>query len=620
MHTFKPELPSKLPLALNIGFTGHRPDGLQEADANQLKQQITAVFTSLSSVTADLLETHSAQTRYNQTKPVLRLLSSLAEGADRIAAECALAADFKLQCPLPFERQSYTLTFKDQTTNETFFNLLERAERIFELDGNIETDKMAYRHVGRLVVHHADIMLAVWDGKIDETSVGTAGVIAETQQQGIPIIWINSKTPHVIVCWDSGSAKDDWRPLDVNWLNTILKQLLFPADSEPVTKRWHNCLTKLLPKQQKNTYSDFYWLGEPNRFGIGLAYRAFFSFLGKRSIHFWGNPYKKDTDYQWQAIIQATDHLTNKVKLINTLNEQIRDNFIRADSLATYFADNFRGTFVLCFFLSACSVAFATLGTPINHLPAAFEDFSLLELAALFFVLMLVYRSRLRQTHQHWLDYRLLAERLRQQAIMLPMGSTSRWTLPDYEGQDDSSHAWINRFMHSVSRAEGLPDACQNSEYRQGYCLYLAALLTDQAQYHESNAKRNKNIVQFFEIGNTLLLILVILACSLHIYIERFLAEAEFIPLVATILAIVLPAFGAAFAGISSQGEFERIQHRSEGMKTQLANLAEKLKTKAPIISSHELNQYVNQASDILSSELSDWRVLFRKKTLRVEA
>ena len=73
MHTFKPELPSKLPLALNIGFTGHRPDGLQEADANQLKQQITAVFTSLSSVTADLLETHSAQTRYNQTKPVLRL-------------------------------------------------------------------------------------------------------------------------------------------------------------------------------------------------------------------------------------------------------------------------------------------------------------------------------------------------------------------------------------------------------------------------------------------------------------------------------------------------------------------------------------------------------------------
>ncbi len=34
--------------------------------------------------------------------PALRLISPLAEGSDRIAAECALRLGYELQCPLPF--------------------------------------------------------------------------------------------------------------------------------------------------------------------------------------------------------------------------------------------------------------------------------------------------------------------------------------------------------------------------------------------------------------------------------------------------------------------------------------------------------------------------------------
>ena len=233
-------------------------------------------------------------------------------------------------------------------------------------------------------------------------------------------------------------------------------------------------------------------------------------------------------------------------------------------------------------------------------------------------MIFLIAQGYIRQTHQHWLDFRLLAERLRQQAFMLPIGTTSRWTLPDYEGHDDSSHAWIDCFMRSLSRIEGIPNAHFDAGHRQGYSLYLADVLKDQVDYHKRNAKRNENIAKLLERGNGVLLVLVIFACIMHI-LEHHCFPNETVKLLSTVFAIALPAFGAAFAGILSKGEFDRIAHRSEGMAKMLKVIVNKLEKNAQSLSAEELYKLVNDAADIMSSELSDWRVIFRNKTLKVE-
>ena len=190
MGSYNPKLLLKLPPALNVGVTGHRPERLQAAELDVLSWQITTVLKLIADTVTELAATVDAQALYNDAKPTLRLLSSLAEGADRIAADCALAEGFALQCPLPFAQEVYAEDFTDPASKAAYYKLLKQADRVLELDGVTSNKRLAYRQAGQFLLHHADIMLAVWDGEDDEASVGTAGLVAETQRQGLPLCFV----------------------------------------------------------------------------------------------------------------------------------------------------------------------------------------------------------------------------------------------------------------------------------------------------------------------------------------------------------------------------------------------------------------------------------------------
>lgn len=565
---------------------------------------------------AELAKKAAMQALYDNNQPVLRMLSSLAEGADRIAAECALAEGYILQCPLPFEQEIYVKDFADPASQNEFNTLLMRADRVLQMDGEQNKKYCAYQQVRHFLLHHADIMLAVWDGKIDETSLVIAELVAETQQRGLPQLWINAAEPHAIKYWDRQVEEDNWSDFEGKWLYALLESLLLPHREEQphefgVLKKWRS-------KISRNTWSVYETHPEPRRNLLGTAYLAFFALGDKHSLSFIGKPYRQHAESQWAVIADAAKHLPVGSGVVDTLEEQIRMRYVRADSLASYYADHYRGTFILSFFLGDWAVLFAVLGAPLAGLPAFFELFSILELLTISIIIASIIYGSIRQTHQCWLDFRLLAERLRQQAFMLPIGATSRWTLPGYEGHDDHSHAWIDGFMRAVSRAEGIPHACFDAQYRRNYSRYLTDVLKNQVDYHHRNAGHNENIVEVLETGSRLFLLLVIVACVAHI-LDHWLWHSRTLALWSTVFATALPAFGAAFAGILSQDEFERIAHRSEGMAKKLQAIVNQLDKRSPSLSAEELKKLVNDASDIISSELSDWRVIFRSKTLKME-
>src|SRR5262249_20712392 len=122
----------------------------------------------------------------------LRLYSPLAAGADQLAAAAALELGMGLQCPLPFLRDEYEKDFcDDQAGLEAFAKLLARAERVFQLDGAPGQRDEAYLEVGRLIIRHSDVLLAIWNGKPPAGPGGTAQIVAEAHAQGVPVIWIN---------------------------------------------------------------------------------------------------------------------------------------------------------------------------------------------------------------------------------------------------------------------------------------------------------------------------------------------------------------------------------------------------------------------------------------------
>src|ERR1700710_487161 len=99
-------------LVVRVGVTGHRPKDLPPPDSQkELREAIRRVLSEIKSETFRLFETW--KNFYAGDKPTLRLISPLAEGADRLVAEEARNLDYEIQNPLPFHQEEYE---KDFTT------------------------------------------------------------------------------------------------------------------------------------------------------------------------------------------------------------------------------------------------------------------------------------------------------------------------------------------------------------------------------------------------------------------------------------------------------------------------------------------------------------------------
>jgi hypothetical protein len=179
-------LPDRLPLV--IGVTGHRD--LRDQDVPTLEREIAAIFERLRH---DYL--------HGDVETPIVVLSSLAEGADRLVARVALANGAGLVAPMPMPIDEYRRDFEPglRAGNAVEFeSLLAQAIAapvVPFTSGNSLTAVRAdatkreeqYRAAGLFIAQHANVLIALWDG--DGTAMrpgGTAEVVA-FKRRGIPL-------------------------------------------------------------------------------------------------------------------------------------------------------------------------------------------------------------------------------------------------------------------------------------------------------------------------------------------------------------------------------------------------------------------------------------------------
>ena len=108
------EHPPKPRLALAIGIVGHRPNRLP-ADGTKLDKIANAIGNVLDAIAREATTAHAHYSAYfSNERPLLSIVSALAEGADRMTALAVAArneamqrskkgdAEFVLDVPLPF--------------------------------------------------------------------------------------------------------------------------------------------------------------------------------------------------------------------------------------------------------------------------------------------------------------------------------------------------------------------------------------------------------------------------------------------------------------------------------------------------------------------------------------
>ncbi len=171
--------------SLIAAVSGHRLNQLPEVERPRIKAEI-----------ARALEQAEHAARAATGAPARCVLhSAIAEGADRYAADAALARGWRLVTPLPFSVERYEEDFPDQESKEHYQRLLWASRRVLpvadELVAQIGGGGAApYAAVGRALIEKADVLLCVWNGLPPKGPGGTSEVAALMLEKGGLVLWI----------------------------------------------------------------------------------------------------------------------------------------------------------------------------------------------------------------------------------------------------------------------------------------------------------------------------------------------------------------------------------------------------------------------------------------------
>jgi hypothetical protein len=121
-------------------------------------------------------------------------VSNLADGADQLFAQAVLDAGGQLEVIVPAARYRDGLP---ESAHAAYDALLSRASSVHRLD-RIESDEEAHMEASNAMLDRAERLFAVWDGKPARGYGGTADVVAEARNRGIPVTMI----------WPEGASRD----------------------------------------------------------------------------------------------------------------------------------------------------------------------------------------------------------------------------------------------------------------------------------------------------------------------------------------------------------------------------------------------------------------------------
>ena len=595
--------PPRPRLAVCIGVTGHRLEGLTDINENMLIHQVESVLSTAESVVNRI---HADEvTIYNDEPPIIRVLSPLAEGADRIVARVALNKNFDLQCPLPFFREVYENDFEESESVKEYHDLLDRASAVMELDGSngsIEQRGEAYESVGRMVSKQSDLMIAIWDGEKSSGRGGTGQIVGESLERGIPVVWIDAKAPHDIKLLWSKVRGSDKSPMAI--LADYLEEILCIEATYDVGLWQAHFLEKsshwILLGAFYTGFSNFLERGKPGKPNIRV----------RRPVQI----KKREWDRDWNHVPDFPQNIKEDIE------GKILPHEAWADFLARYYGDKYRGSFLMNYILAGFAVFFALLAfalgwTDISH-PNYHQQWiwSITEIVIVFTILINIYRGTSGRWHLQWLTYRLLAERLRQMRFLIPLGMVLPLIrLPAHKeaGKEQFRYSWGNRLFSAINREVGLPTARMEPDYLRACLDFVKEVeIKGQIHYHVENAARYQRLSRHLHVIGYGLFWLTLFAAIMHlIYYGPYAQWFVFITAVA-------PAFGAAAYGISSHGEFGRIANQSRAMSMHLETVLEDINNMGQILSTVNLQKLLESVSKIMLSELIDWDFLYREKDL----
>ena len=194
-----------IPFRICIGVTGHR----QISDEKTISEKINRVLTEYIFELFDK-ESYKILSAVTNTPIAFSILTPLAEGADRLVAKEVLKfPNSTIEAVLPLTKEDYLEDFTTQESRQEFEELVNQSrhpvtlkkQRLEDayLPGDLaEARRQAYEDVGRYIVDHCDVLIALWDEESSRGKGGTAEIADYAEKRKRPLIIISANAPYEI--------------------------------------------------------------------------------------------------------------------------------------------------------------------------------------------------------------------------------------------------------------------------------------------------------------------------------------------------------------------------------------------------------------------------------------
>jgi hypothetical protein len=288
--------------------------------------------------------------------------------------------------------------------------------------------------------------------------------------------------------------------------------------------------------------------------------------------------------------------------------------FSWADALAEHYAHLTRSSIVLNYIMAAGAVAMAltgyALGWTDEHHPRHgwAVAWIAIEMALIVTIVANTWVGNEGRWHERWMDYRLLAERLRLQRTLAPLGRITPDTRrPAHMSFGDLRGTWVGWYFRTLVRELGMIPGRYDRAYVEGaravVTNLLAAKTTGQIGWHGGNKDRCQTVDHRLHRMGTGLFIATGMACAVHL-----IAHWPWL----TFMAATCPVLGAAMGAIAMHLQLDRIGKHSTAMAERLGHLCAYLERQPP--KSPAVARPCEEIAECMTTEVLDWRSLFRGK------
>jgi hypothetical protein len=650
--------PPKPSLFLRVAVTGHRPRPGRTLNADKVRDACAVLFDDLAVAVAGL-----DAGLFEPAPPVLALVSSLAEGADQIAVEAFSAGGSadpvrrRLEAVLPFAVEDYAGTFDDAAAVAAMRRWLEAADSRLVLSDwrppprTPEPDALPaywrdrrYATAGSVLLDQADILLAIWDGQPSRGRGGAGDVVVEAVQRGLPVIWIEPVAGVARLLSTLDPDQDLFQDVerqaatvDLGQIKPLVARLLSPPEPAHAAGG-HDHDRRGDPAEDIGKYLTEERIPTATVWTVyhNLLVRPAMRFLFRKSRRGGAAPgWRLRLDCDYVARDLADDAWPGFPRSLPASSfERMRRWFngpwAAADSIGTRLGHVYRSVYLLIFGSGAVAVAAGLLALVFDQVEGfnSHAVFALLELAVLLFATALYWFGGARAHHRRLIAARELSEQMRAHWGAALLGLVGRRPLAE-------GAPWTAWLFNAYVAPIGPPDLEASPPALHAIAIAVRdGILAAQKAYHRNNADRLARIHHWLEQRGLAILLLALGSAVLltaitwseaPLHLEHRLGEPVLHALVSVLTFAngVLPALGAALAGIRYQGDFERFSDRSQETFDALARIETSLErfiaaadhdgplapSQAPLF--EQLRAIVLELREVLLADVEDWRFVY---------